>query len=523
MISFNVLTEPWISAVWRDGKIAEGGILEVLEHAHELSAITDPAPPVEFGVYRLLTAFVLDAFCIREIEDIDRVLSAGRFEPPVLQRYVDSIGSKRFDLFDSEHPFLQSSPEQGEKENTSPVVKLFQHLPSGSFATHFHHVTEKAHALSPALCARGLTTIAPFMTAGGAGYSPSVNGMPPWYVLIQGANLFETLVLNCYALPSYELAGDEPSAWASDRKIAPREDRKCASLLEGLTWRPRTVRLIPGDGGTCTYTGRESDVLVRNMVFTFGFRASGGWTDPQVAYKFIETGPAPLRPKEDRELWRDTGPLTLLRKDEWVGENGRIRFERPLVVEQFLILQRKMIIPREKPLVLEVYGMRTDNMKIFEWFHDVLSLKDGILHNNYAGKLVQDALDLAEKVDHYLGKALRKAYPREGEGNEKALNALIRSARLGFWASLQPQFKGQFLEELSELEPEDLERRKLLTDAWKTHLREIARAAFESAIEPLDGDAAALHRQVEARDYFYLVTAFAPPREDKPKRREQAS
>lgn len=524
MASFNVLTDPWIPTIDASGKITERGIVDTLLQAHSLVGISDPAPPIEFGIYRLLIAFVMDAYQLRTLDQLEDLVGAGAFDGTVIDDYVATVGRERFDLFDVNHPFLQSPPEEGIGEKPDLVVRLFQHLPSGTFATHFHHASEDSHAICPADCVRGLVTIAPFMTAGGAGYSPSVNGAPPWYVLVRGRNLFETICLNCYVLDP-RLYG-EPPAWRSTVRVGPKEERKCSSLLEALTWRPRRVRLIPGEGGQCTYCGRSSFLLVRQMVFSFGFKSAGGWIDPQVAYRYDNEGPSPLRPREDRELWRDTGPLMLLTQKDYESDNGRVRYQRPFVVQQLSELRRDGAVPPEEPLILDVYGMRTDmKMKIFEWQQETLALPSRVAENPRAGSLVQQALEAAEEVSFALGVALKRAYPRQGSGNDKALGNLITSARQVFWTALRLRFEQDFIGILANQGAVDATAEAELRRVWNEALRECGTLALEGALEQLDSDAKALRRQVEARSFFAMRLRLQKVGTTRPKtgaRRENA-
>jgi CRISPR system Cascade subunit CasA len=514
MASFSVLTEPWIPTVDVDGGERQRGIIDTLVNAHELTAVTDPAPPIEFGLYRLLIALVLDAYRIANLDQLESILATGRFDEAKIRGYVDAVGPERFDLFDPMHPFLQSPPLSGFDETADVAVRLFQHLPSGTAPMHFYHAGEGSHAFCPKDCARALTAIAPFMTAGGQGLSPSVNGAPPWYLLVRGASLFETLVLNAYALED-RYAGGLP-AWRSEVPVEPKAQRACSSLLEGLTWRPRRVRLVPEEGGACTYCGRESPVLVRRAVFTYGFRSVGGWIDPQVPYRYDSQGSTPLRPKEDRELWRDTGPLMLLRRNDYVSENGKIRFDRPHVIDQRVELIRDRAFPRERPLQVDAYGMRTDQMKVFEWYHESLTIPMSVADNPRASLLAQQALELAETVAWAIGSAIKRAYPRQASGNKKALGGVISSARAGFWAELRPRFERDFLGVLGAQLPDEIGQEEQLRQQWRSILRRLGSSAFEEAIAPLDSDAEALRRQVEARAYLANVLSFHRRRQTTP-------
>lgn len=502
MASFNVLTEPWIPVVDDGGVVREYGILEVLARAHELNGVTDPAPPFEFGMYRLLTAFLLDALQLAEPRRLLKVFQAGKFDAGELRRYAESVGWNRFDLFDPAQPFLQSAPSPDEKAKS--VAELFQWIPTGTFSIHFNHSRPEDQAIAPAICARALTAVAPFMTAGGAGYSPSINGSPPLYVLVQGKNLFETLLLNSYALSDLGLKGKEPPAWASATDVTPKASRVCGSLLEGLTWRPRRVTLFPGEGGKCTYTDEGSDVLVRNIVLSFGFKYDGeNWTDPQVAYRSTDKGRFPLRAQEDRELWRDTGPLMALREGDYAGLDGRLRFERPRVIGQWQELKEAGLIDEARELDVVVYGLRTDGkMKIFEWQRERLALPAQIAGNPLAGAQLQNAVDLADSVAYCLKVALKQAYPRKGGGNKAAFDRLIDSSSREFWRMVRAEFEGGFLSALVEQDRNDSAAPAALLGEWKKTIHKTGQTCLEQALDSLDADSDALERQVDARGFF---------------------
>lgn len=514
MASFSVLTEPWIPAIDKAGKVQEFGILELLERARDLDGIVDPAPPIQFGLYRVVIAFLMDALKLRETSDLAARLEEGRFDMATIERYVTQCGTSRFDLFDPVTPFLQPDADAAKPK---PVANLLPHLPSGTFSIHFHHWREGDHAFSPAVCARALTAVAPFMTAGGAGYSPSINGAPPWYVLIRGANLFETLLLNCYTGEAPRLKGEDGPAWRSDKPVVPKQDAYCESLLEGLTWRPRLVRLIPGDGGVCTYSGKPSPVLVREMLWGPGlaFVGQDNWKDPNVAYVYSAKGRSALRPQENRELWRDTGPLLLLRREEHGAGENKVAFDRPSVVDQFRRLRDVYdLFARRRFDWVEVYGFRTDGkMKVFEWQCERLELPVGVGRNRQAPGQVRTAVAMAESVAWCLKEGLTNAYPREGKGNRNAFGRIIQEAQRQYWADLRGPFSTEFLESLSAQNPDDDAAREQLLAAWGLTLRKVAKARFDEALDPLDADAEALRRQAFAREGFRkrLAWAILPP------------
>jgi hypothetical protein len=240
------------------------------------------------------------------------------------------------------------------------------------------------------------------------------------------------------------------------------------------------------------------------MIYNSGLMYTGGWTDPQVAYRETEKGRVPLRPEEDRELWRDTGPLLLLRKGDYVTEDRTVRYSRPLVVEQFRILRREFDgLPSDTPEGVEVYGIRTDKrMKVFEWRFERLSLPRSVAENSRAGAQLQQALDLAERVAGALRAGLRKAYPRDGQGNPNAFESLITAARRSFWGVLRRSFEAEFLPALADQPLDDLDAEGRLADTWREILRKVATMEFDRAVAPLDADADAIRRQVAARQFF---------------------
>ncbi|MFH0800824.1 MAG: type I-E CRISPR-associated protein Cse1/CasA [bacterium] len=276
---------------------------------------------------------------------------------------------------------------------------------------------------------------------------------------------------------------------------------------------------VPGEGGVCTYTGKTFPILVRKMVFTFGHKYVGGWTDPCTAYITNDKGKQPLRAREDRDLWRDIGPLALLKKEDYVGENGKICYSRPVIVDQFLEMKKEAIIPGDFPLEIEVYGIRAKKMKVFEWQFEKLLFPAKIVEKANAGQQIQRALDVAEKASWLLKQALKKLYPRGGGGNKKALDSLVIGAQRNYWSRLQVRFDNTYLPKLSDQNDNEIDAVSKLLELWKIFLKEVANKVFEDASQFLDADAESIRRQVEARDGLKrsLYNILQPPEEKKEK------
>ena len=516
MVSYNLLWAPWISAVDKGGKVIKTGIMGLMKDARQLKEVSDPSPPVQFGIYRLLIAFTLDALAPKNVNELGKLLSKkDGFDMSLLNAYASKWES-RFDLFDPAHPFYQAAADPALDKTIEPVSRLMQHLPAGSNTTLFHHGSWDNNAYSFEQCARGLVTIPPFMTMGGAGKSPSINGAPPMYALVKGDNLFETILLNvCTSSKIVQLTGDDPPAWRSDRAVT-KEKVSRFSLLQGLTWQPRRVRLIPSEGGICTYTGERKEALVREIYFDPGFQASGEWADSQVAYRIDDKGRTPIRPYEDREVWRDIGPIALLQRDDYVSEKGKVHFERPAVVQQYIELSEKRLFKGNSEIPIEVYCLRTDlKAKLFEWSLETLQVPPEISTMNGAGFQVQNAIDSAEIVGRNIRWAIKKAYPREGNGNKAALDTIVRSTLYSYWNELRRDFYDMFMTGLVSQatgKDTDIEAPQMLLNQWKEIVKTNGYECVRTAVDSLDTDAEALRRQIAAiESYSNIVQAQLYP------------
>lgn len=498
--TFNLIHEPWIPVVRLDnGQPEEVGLREALCRAHELRAVQDPLPTAEFGLYRLLTALALDIFELDDTQMLSDVLDGGLFHAATVDAYF-AQWQDRFDLFSKTLPFLQTAGMEGDAEKS--LAGLLPSIPSGTNAAHFHHAPEAAFGVCPAAAARLLTTMAPFMTAGGAGLAPALNGAPPWYALIVGDTLFGTLCRNAFVLDRQRLALGVP-AWRNDSPINAAERCKKADLLAGWTWRPRRIQLVPGEAGRCALTGQDAPVLVRSMRFAAGASCDftdGGWRDPQVPYKVDDKGPKVMRPQEGKEVWRDTAPLALLTSKTRRSGEATIQFTRPEIIEQWALMTREH--EQDKTLVLALYGMRTDlKMKVFEWHREILSLPRSLVLQKWFAEHIPEEMKRAEDIAYALKRAIQKTYKRDGKGNPKAFEDLIVYAQRQFWNDVHPAWQ-TLLNDAAPLTPADAEAWARYQKKWWDVLRKQGGAALNGAIGDLDTDAEALKRQVEAEQYF---------------------
>lgn len=516
MPTWDLRIRGWIPVRNRSGTMEELGLREILLRAHTLHEIHDPFPPVEFGLYRLLVALVMDIYRFEVTRDLEELLAAGCFDAERIEAYFAAAeNADRFDLFHPQHPFLQFAEMKDDQDK--PLAGLLPPIPSGTNANHFHHAHEGEFGVCPAAAARLLTTIAPFMTAGGAGLAPSINGAPPWYVQVMGDNLFQTLCLNCCVLQMKPEVPRGIPAWKRSGAFVP-ERKQSATLLEGLTWQPRRILLVPGASGRCVLTGQTTEILVRSMKFAPGASVGFFWQDPNAAYRFDAKsdadGPSIVRPQEGKQAWRDVGPLALLHDRSHGQGDHKVSFERPRVIDQYAAFMvdtdTRALLPAS--LKLTLYGMRTDlKMKVFEWQRESLdALPAPLILNREFGKTAQDEIQRATEVDLGLKRALKLAYPRDGKGNKKAFDARIEYARRCFWNTLRPDYM-RLLHDLAGADPAQLDSvKKSLIERWRTRVRTVGKQILDMAIQDLDGEANTLLRvEVLTRKEFDKALYFA--------------
>lgn len=501
--SYDISREPCIPVV-QGGRRGGVSLRDALVHAHEYAEVQHEVPILEFGLYRLLGAFVLDIFFVEpndpknplDTAALEDLLQQGHFDAARIDAYLEKY-RPQLDLFSEKRPFLQTA---GLTSKLKPIASMLPSIPSGTNAVHFHRAHEDWFAVSPPEALALLASMAPFMTAGGAGLSPSINGAPPVYVLIQGTNLFETLCLNLAATPPRFAKSPDVPAWRSTRE--PGGERQDAGHVESLTWRPRRVQLVPEVG--------EEGLVLRTIRFEAGDSTRFEWRDPNAAYRLTDDGAKIIRMRENRELWRDAGPLVLLA--------GTDKAERPLVVTQFSRLKQEGVLPRHTALAMSLYGMRTydkgedKKMKVFEWQREYLNIPAPLLlegAQSVSGQEAHDWLESAELVAYQLRKSVKKLHP-ETARNDSADSKLKRKEKdlkgflsrsyqteRSYWSALRGVFE-ELIAQLAEAEP-TIKSREALRLAWRQAVEDEAKRAFERAADGLSTDSHALERATKAR------------------------
>jgi len=274
------------------------------------------------------------------------------------------------------------------------------------------------------------------------------------------------------------------------RRIDPTARRTGADLLEALTWSPRRIRLIPGAGGRCAISDVESPILVRAMYFTAGDSCDFQWNDPHVAYVATDERTTPVRPREDRDPWRDVGALALLDERKGGGNGDAPQRARPPIVSQFATLSAEVPDAVGPELDLRLYGMRTDlKMKVYEWIRQSLELPTPLVLREALYLALLRGIEEAEHVHQALSRALLQAMSVGGRRPNSEAKALTRSSRIAFWAGLELPFQ-QLSRALGGVDPErEPGRIDAALTRWRdTIVRDVERA-FDASTQRLRWDA----------------------------------
>lgn len=492
---FDVLMESWIPAVDLEHKRAEYGLLYVLENAHMLSEVLADNPLETYAVQRTLIAFLMDAYGLEDVFDRADLLEKGRFDPAILQAYVERCKEEgvRFDLFDPECPFMQAAFDPAIDEGREKrAVNLFHALPSGNNHVHFDHRLEQDRSFTPAECLRGMLASYVFATAMAQGYPSSVNDTPCYYVLIRGENLFETLMLSMLSkAESLPNAWDMPPVAWRDRTPVERKDKPYTevSMLAGLTWQPRRIMLKQEEHGSLEMLWYSQG---RN------FAQNGLWRDPHVSFIRSKKGELySLKPSMGREAWRDVGIFALEGHDQ--------RSEPATIIKAYKNVLSGIRSSAGGSVLLELFGLATNQAKYEGWAHDRLNVPASILCDPYRAERLRWDMAMIEDVAVALGKKITWAAYRILEQKSKKIpaeRALSEEYKTAYFAQMHHVVFGRYLKLLAEADPAQPGWEQRAMAEINLQAISTARALFAQAMKRLGNTGRNLEAQAKARGQF---------------------
>jgi CRISPR system Cascade subunit CasA len=498
--SFNLWTEPWIALERPNGDLIRLGIADTLSRAHEWLTLYDLSPLAIVGVHRLLVAILQDTLNPQSESDLDSLWRAGCFPAEKLAAFGRKY-AHRYNLFSPDEPFLQSGdlplyPSKRDKD-LKTITYLMQEIPAGNEVTHYRHGVADDNIFCPACVARGLVMIPAFATSGGAGIKPSINGVPPIYVLPGGDTLFESLTASLVLpenQPEARSTGEDAAWWRHAPVVSYKAIAHEVGYVHSLTFPARRVRLHPEPlNGTCTCCGGPNPWGVRTMVYQMGESRPDDapfWRDPFAAYRVHgEEEPIPIRPQEGKALWREFAAmfLTSNRKEKEHTMPPTALYQRAELAEEGIGPKYRGMFP------CRCIGVRTDmKAKIFEWLDAGFDVPISLI-NDAAGSLeVQRGLQFAAECARSIAGTFHEVFG--GKGKIERHTTLRRQMGNDYWSTLAIPFRDFALGIAAPA------TRETASVAWVERAVTEARQAFKVASEAIGNDAASLRERVEGQN-----------------------
>lgn len=470
MASYNLLNESWVPVITKQGQREFLGIREVMRRAHELRAVSDASPLVEYSLYRFLGLFLMDALRPEDSFALEDLLDVGHFDMDAIDDYIRLCQSEgvSFDLFDKERPFLQSAYNEAlDSKARRPVQALDYTVPSGNNHTHFDHRSSQEMAVSYGEAARLILAGLLFCTAGAQDYPSGVNASPPYFTVINGKNLFETLCYTLVPLDLIDIPFDSPPVlWRIKAPVIPKEKVTETSWLLGMLFPTRRITLIPDEEQNC----------VRELYLSQGinFTSKEAWTDPCVIYRCTEKGRVPLRPNKGKAIWRNLNEL--------IDVPGR---QAPLVLHIYEQLHR------EKTVKIILYGVETSNASYLQTMRHTLTIPLILSEDPERVQMVKNLIAAAERV----AASLKSSLASSGAIPEQLVIEAVQQYYSGCEQQLWQTVFGNLAADAADLQK--------IYVAWVDRLFQNAKEAHSAAVQRLRLKAAALAEIAKKEGLIY--------------------
>jgi CRISPR system Cascade subunit CasA len=507
--TFNLVDAHFIPVVLLDGAAAEWGLRETLLRAHEAREVRDASPLVTVALQRLLLAVLHRIFGPKNAAAWGRLWQAGRCDAAPLDAYF-TRWRERFDLFHPQHPFFQTAGFR--TKEPSPVNRLAHEQASGNNATLFDHSSDQAcRPLTPAEAARLVVAQQAFAVGGGkseTGYTAHAPLMQGLVVLPQGANLYETLMLNLVEYNAHKPFPAEHDAPAWEQDDPPGKQRtRPRGYLDYLTWQSRSLALHPEQCG--------AGCVVSLVSYAQGMKLEAPELfDPMMAYRRDEkAGWRALRLSEDRELWRDSAALFQIAKD---GPS-----KRPECFDWLQAQVNEGFLSRRQRYDFAVFGLCTDKAKVHFWRHERMPLPLAYLDDADLVKSLGDTLASAEDAARALRDSVHDLAttvlaPAGGRPDKDRVRAFVNSLapERPYWPRLEVPFRRLVVTLAEAAGDPDTQGRTVAGWACGT-LRSAAFDCFEQVAGSLDQSARLLRAVAKARQTLRaeLGRLLAPFRE----------
>lgn len=472
-MEFNVWKEAWIPVKTVAGNLETVSMHDLYENADSCLEICGDNAMEEYAIYRFVNLF---ATCVYRPTDEEMLLDLyerGKFDIQCFERYVAECEAEgvSFDLFDSERPFLQARKDKGldDEKSIKSIACLDYTRPSGNNHIHFEHTAEKDVSVSVEKALILLLTSQVFCTAGTQGPS-NVYGAPPLFWIIKGASLFETVLFSMPIIKEID-EKEKRELWRNERRIVPNQEIAEVTLLEGLFFPARRIRLSEENG------------IVKKCMLQKGLNFVGydSWRDPYVVYVFGKNGRSSLKPSSEKMPWRNLASIS--------DDFGK---QITTLIKQYDNVFREEI---EKSYInLLIYGVETSNASYLEVMKGELELNLSIMLDQEKADVMFAGLKKAEDTIGMVHKILKEYWKN---------NSLVGNCIRCCYAECERLFPSFLCKELEKADTKDaLEQVK---SEWSERVNEIVRNQFRLFCKQVDSDIASMIQIEKAKRRLYFL------------------
>ena len=504
-----MLREHWIPARRRSGEvewIAPWQITDSLED-DPFVAVAAPRPDFTAALTEFLIGLVTTAAAPKD-DGAWRKLDSQPPDPEALRETFGKI-SFAFDLDGDGRRFLQDY-DADLPGDERPVSALLIDAPGDNALRRNTDIFVKrsgAPALSRAAAAMALFTLQSYAPSGGQGHRTSLRGGGPLTAIAAvGDSLWGRIWPNVETQEQIEARRveaqtDKPEhifPWLGATRVSDKTGRPTspadAHPLQAYWGMPRRIRLIfsSAEGEACALTGREDEMLVRQMrTKNFGTNYEG-WVHPLTPHYRQKPGKTPpLLPIHGQPggiSYRDWLGLAMSK-----GGDGR---EPSACVHHLL---REMSLSASQHWRLSAFGYDMDNMKARGWVESEMPLFD--LSDEDKSEQLRDlahALVAAAEIAAFeLTRAVKAALyetPKDAPGDFTFIaERFWRDTEMAFFDSLRS------LADRLEAEPDDEDPAEPQRRTWPAVLSRSALDIFDE-MAPTEGlENEAMKRLVGAR------------------------
>lgn len=358
--NINLVEDPWIPVMLRDGTRKLYSLRSVFKEAHNIESINSELETMNFALLRFLLAILyrviqpIEGEAITEPEEAlalwEDWWKPGQFENQTIGAYLEKV-KDRFNLFDDKYPVFQVgqrtyTPTKGKKgEPKFKIRKLYGDLSeSNNKMRLFQNHGVNKDVMASQDIPRWLLHLMYFDDAA-AKLTTGVGWVGQCYpVYAKGSNLFETLMLNLVLLDTHRSNYDYkpypagiPSWEKEERDQTPkkREIDPPESPVELLTYWGRKIVLV---------SDRENSVIGFDLIggdyfeptdFAIENYTSFRYENPKKPSAIVPDNIARKDPSVSRQFWRELQSVFLPEK-ETILLPGVVKWIRLLIEEEHL-------------------------------------------------------------------------------------------------------------------------------------------------------------------------------------------